>query len=280
LSLEQRASGARRIHKVHIDAGLHSKAMSQGQQTSLRMTVSVILPVVDETDSLRETVDILLADNSEDISEILIIVCGKTKAASLAAAEELRARWPHLIQVRSQIRPFLGGAMRDAFEWATGSHVLMMASDLETEPRTVKDLIARARQNVDIVTATRWRSKGGFQGYDPLKYRLNWIFQAILRLLYGSNLSDFTFGFRIFRARWVKTIHWTEVRHPFLLETILKPLRLGAQVLEIPTTWRARVEGESHNPFSQNFVYFRTALKIRFTPKAELIETSNSSQNA
>ena len=235
------------------------------------MTVSIILPVIDETDSLRETVEILLAENSKDVSEILIVVCGKTKPASLATAEELRVRWPDLIQVRSQVRPYLGGAMRDAFEWASGSHVLMMASDLETEPRTVKELIAGARQDVDIVTATRWSSQGGFRGYDPLKYLLNWVFQVFMRSLYGATLSDFTFGFRIFRARWVKTVEWTELRHPFLLETILKPLRLGARVTQIPTTWKARVEGESHNPFSQNFVYFRTALKIRFTPKDQLL---------
>jgi len=251
--------------------------MIEGQQQATKepvatpLTVTIILPVIDETDSLRETVDILLAENSKDISEILIIVCDKTKATSLAIAEELRVRWPNLIQVRSQIRPYLGGAMRDAFEWATGSHVLMMASDLETEPRTAKELIASAQQDIDIVTATRWRSQGGFRGYDPLKYLLNWFFQVFMRLLYGSTLTDFTFGFRIFRARWVKTIQWTELRHPFLLETILKPLRLGAHVIEIPTTWKARVEGESHNPFSQNFVYFRTALKIRFTPKDELL---------
>jgi glycosyltransferase involved in cell wall biosynthesis len=243
----------------------------RNQPLQAPLTVSVILPVVDETDSLRETVEILLAENSQDISEILIVVCGKTKTTSLATVEELRGRWPDLIQVRSQCRPFLGGAMRDAFEWATGSHVLMMASDLETDPRTVKELIARARQDIDIVTATRWSSGGGFRGYDPLKHLLNWIFQIFLRLLYGSILSDFTFGFRIFRARWVKTIEWTELRHPFLLETILKPLRLGARVMEIPTTWKARIEGESHNTFLQNFVYFRTALKIRFTRKDELL---------
>ncbi|MBV8810169.1 MAG: glycosyltransferase family 2 protein [Acidobacteriaceae bacterium] len=248
-----------------------------GEASQAPLAVSVVLPVMDETDSLRQTVEVLLAENSNDISEILIVVCGKTTQPSMAVAEGLRARWPDMIRVRSQQRPFLGGAMRDAFEWSSGSHVLMMASDLETEPRSAKDLIAAARRNIDIVTATRWSSQDGFQGYDPLKYTLNWIFQILLRVLYGSKLSDFTFGFRIFRARWVKDVQWTELRHPFLLETILKPLRLGAQVMEIPTTWKARVEGESHNPFSQNFVYLRTALKIRFTPKEKMLRNKGLS---
>jgi glycosyltransferase involved in cell wall biosynthesis len=243
----------------------------KNEPAQLPFTVSVILPVIDETDSLRQTVEILLAENSQEISQVLIVVCSNTKPKSLATAEELQVRWPGLIHVRTQQRPFLGGAMRDAFEWATGSHIVMMASDMETDPRTVKQLLTAARQDFDIVTATRWSSRGNFRGYDPFKHLLNGIFQVFLRLLYGSTLSDFTFGFRVFRARWVKTIQWTELRHAFLLETILKPLRLGANVTEIPTTWTARTEGQSHNRFLQNFVYLRTALKIRFTPKHELL---------
>jgi glycosyltransferase involved in cell wall biosynthesis len=69
-----------------------------------------------------------------------------------------------LLQVRFQQRPFLGGAMRDAFDWASGSHVLMMASDLETDPATVKKLIGKAKDGYDIVTATRWRGGVGFRG--------------------------------------------------------------------------------------------------------------------
>ena len=199
------------------------------------MTVTAILPVTDETTSLRKTVEVLLAENRREISEILIVACHRTTPAALAVAEELGRQHAGLIQVRFQQRPFLGGAMRDAFEWASGSHVLMMASDLETDPATVKELIAKAKDGYDIVTATRWKSGGGFRGYNPLKRFLNGIFQAIFRVFYGTTLSDLTYGFRIFKREWVRTIAWEELRHPFLLETILKPLRLGARVIEIPS---------------------------------------------
>ena len=239
------------------------------------MTVTAILPVTDETTSLRKTVEVLLAENRREISEILIVACQRTTPAALAVAEELGREHAGLIQVRLQQRPFLGGAMRDAFEWASGSHVLMMASDLETDPATVKELIAKAKDGYDIVTATRWKSGGGFRGYNPLKLFLNGIFQAIFRVFYGTTLSDLTYGFRIFKREWVKTIAWEELRHPFLLETILKPLRLGARVIEIPSPWRARTEGESHNPFWRNFVYFRVALKTRFSNKRRLLKTNS-----
>ncbi len=235
------------------------------------MRVSVLLPVMDETASVKETIRILLDENSQTISEILIVVCTRTTPESLAICEALEREQPALIKLRWQKLPFLGGAMRDCFDWATGSHVLMMASDLETDPRTVKDLIAAAETGFDIVTATRWTQRDGFHGYDPLKYFLNWTFQQIIRLLYGTNLSDLTFAFRIFRTKWVKNIRWEELKHPFLLETVLKPMRLGASIAEIPAVWRAREEGVSHNTFWQNFVYFRIAVKTRFTARRRLL---------
>jgi glycosyltransferase involved in cell wall biosynthesis len=128
------------------------------------MTVTAILPVTDETASLKETVEVLLAENRREISEILVIARQRTTPAALAVAEELGREQGGLLQVRFQQRPFLGGAMRDAFDWASGSHVLMMASDLETDPATVKKLIGKAKDGYDIVTATRWRGGVGFRG--------------------------------------------------------------------------------------------------------------------
>lgn len=235
------------------------------------MQAAIILPVIDETISLQKTVEILLAENAPDLSSILVVVCGKTTPAAMAVAEKLAAQHPELIQVRQQKRPFLGGAMRDAFEWATGTHVVLMASDLETDPSKVKELIAKAKEGYDIVTATRWQSQQGFQGYSPVKRMLNWVFQKIFGILYGVSLSDLTYGFRIFKIEWVKKIEWEELRHPLLLETVLKPLRLGARVVEIPCVWQARIEGESHNTFLQNFLYFRIALKTRFRAKQQLL---------
>jgi glycosyltransferase involved in cell wall biosynthesis len=238
------------------------------------LRVSVILPVIDETSSLRKTIDILLTENQRDLAEILIVTCGKTTVDALAVCRDLAREYPALIQVRAQNLPFLGGAMRDAFEWATGSHVLMMASDLETDPATAKDLIAAARQGFDIVTANRWIRSGAFHGYNPVKKWMNLIFQKMFGLLYGTRLSDLTFGYRIFKTEWVKKVEWEELRHAFLLETLLKPLRLGAQVAEVPTVWWCRIEGASHNQLLQHYAYFRIGLKTRFRSRRDLRKTA------
>jgi len=69
----------------------------------------------------------------------------------------------------------------------------------------------------------------------------------------------------LFPAKIVKNILWEETRHPFLFETLIKPLRMGVDVIEIPATWMGRLEGESQNNFFRNFMYVGIGLKTRLT---------------
>jgi glycosyltransferase involved in cell wall biosynthesis len=235
------------------------------------ISVSIIMPVMDETVSLRETVDIVMNENRpEDIHEIICVVSKFTKPGSLRVCEELAVAYPKLVWTRQQVKPYLGGALQDAFAWSTGSHILLMASDLETDPHAAKALIDEARTGCDIVATTRWKKDGGFAGYNPVKLMANWLFQKTIGLLYRTNLTDLTFGYRIWRTETLRGHQWQELRHPFLLECLLRPLLRGASSKEISVKWKARKEGESHNPFWRNFLYFRIALKLRWQAKNQL----------
>jgi glycosyltransferase involved in cell wall biosynthesis len=247
--------------------------MSVYPATAVFKSASVILPVINETESLRQTVDMILERSRSDVSEFIIVVCKKTTPESLAVVDRIRSELGALVRVHWQSLPFLGGAMREAFDLATASHVIMMASDLETDPACVPKLVATAKAHPDaIVTASRWHG-GGFVGYSRVKLVANWVFQKVFSALYGVALSDMTYGYRIFPTRLVQAIRWDELRHPLLFETLVKPLRLGVQVFEMPAVWRARQDGESQNTFLRNFEYFRTGIRCRFAPKHTLLKT-------
>jgi hypothetical protein len=237
-------------------------------------SATIVLPVMNETTSLEETVRIILRDVKEQTKEILIVVCSRTTSEAMATVNRLSRSHGAIIRVHSQKLPFLGGAMREAFDLASGSHIVMMASDLETDPGAVKTLIANAELSPSaIVTATRWRTGGGFHGYSKIKLLCNWAFQRFFSLLYGVQLSDMTFAYRIFPATLVRSIQWEELRHAFLFETLVKPLRLGVPVIEIPSGWTARTEGKSQNTFLLNFLYFRTGLKTRFASRQSILKS-------
>jgi hypothetical protein len=238
-------------------------------------SVTIVLPVINETHSLKKTVEILLAECAQEISQFVIVVCKKTTPESLAICQQFKDSDPARFLIHHQTLPFLGGAIREAWELGKSSHVVLMASDLETDPTSVKDMIAWAKRRPDaIVTASRWTQSGQFQGYNLLKLLLNKVFQSFFSILYGTKLSDMTFGFRIFPRSVIQKIEWEEVRHPFLFETLIKPLRLGIPVVEVASKWAARDEGESQNTFFRNFDYFRIGFKVRFQSKSEILRRS------
>ncbi len=237
--------------------------------------VTVIIPVVTETDSLDETARILKETSDADISEVLVVVCDRTTPESLARCKALHAQFGDRLRIHNQGLPFLGGAMREAFDLATASHVIMMASDLETDPALVPAFIEVAKKRPDVVvTASRWAAGGGFSGYGPVRVAANWVFQRLTSLIYRTHLTDATFGYRLFPTALVQAITWEGLRHEFLLETVLKPLRLGVDVVEVPTFWKPRREGESQNSLSTQARYVGTLLAERFKPPSAILRSA------
>ena len=246
-------------------------------------SVTIILPIINETHSLEKTVDVIAATcDPHDIKEYLIVYCKRTTPESLAVARRIAGRLGGMCTLYEQKMPFIGGAMREAFDLARGSHLVMMSTDMETDPDLIQTFIAEARKHPDaITTASRWISGGGFEGYSRPKLLLNWVFQRMFAFIYGSRLTDLTYAFRIFPTALVQAISWEELKHPFFLETAIKPLRLGVSVQEVPARWKARTQGESQNAFWHNFAYFRIALRVRFRPRHRILrQTRETLQRA
>ena len=78
-------------------------------------SVTVILPVMNETTSLDQTVRIILRDARDTLRELLIVVCRQTTPQAMTVVERLQRELGDLIVVHRQQLPFLGGAMRFAF---------------------------------------------------------------------------------------------------------------------------------------------------------------------
>ena len=234
-----------------------------------KLAITFVLPVLSETDSLATTVRTIDRVAGEHLHEMLVVVAEGTTAESMAVVRRLAEERPDTVRIHRQRLPRLGGALREAFEQSAGSHVMLMAADLETDPESIPQLIERMQEGRwDVVAASRWLPGGGFEGYGRLRTGLNWLFQRSFRLLYRTKLTDLTFAYRLYRREILTGIRWEELGHPFLLECLLKPLRLGARVTEVSCRWRRRSEGTSAGSFRQMLAYVPLALRIRFASKA------------
>ena len=236
-----------------------------------KLAITFVLPVLGETDSLATTAETIVRVAGEHLYEMLVVVADRTTPESMAVARRLADQRPETVRIHRQRLPRLGGALREAFEQAAGSHVMLMAADLETDPELIPRLIERMQEGRwDVVAASRWLPGGGFDGYGRLRTVLNWLFQRLFRLLYRTALTDLTFAYRLYRREVLSGIRWEELGHPFLLECLLKPLRLGARATEVPCRWRRRSEGTSAGSFRQMLAYVPLALRIRFTSNKQI----------
>ena len=222
-----------------------------------------MLPVYSETETVRQVVDWLRDNLAGRLEEILIVLSPRSKPASQAVCREIEAADPRVRLHIQQRNPGLGHAVREGLERARGDVVLLMDSDGEMENATIPRLIASMLgENCGLVVASRWIEGGGFSGYSPVKYALNWGFQQVFRILFGTRIHDLTYGFKLMRAELAHGIAWEGTLHEIACETTLKPIRLGVRVAEVPSRWTARTQGVSKNTFLRNFRYVATALRV------------------
>lgn len=226
--------------------------------------LTVILPVIDETLCINKTVNILLKNNFSEIKKIFFVLHkDKTKKISESICKKFIIKDKKRFKILYQKKKLLGGAMQDAFKKVNTSHCLMMSSDLETDPLSVKKMIRFSKKNPEkIITASRWIKKNQFQDYGKIKIFANYIFQSTFSFLYGVKCTDLTFGFRIFPVNVIKKIKWEMLNHSFLFESIIKPIKKGVGVIEIDSSWKKRKEGKTNNVFMNYFWYVYIGIKV------------------
>ena len=238
---------------------------------------SVMMGAVTETDPLRETVlQILRLTPHEDLKEIIIGYSQHVTPESLAVVRELAAMDTDVpIVTFMQKRRGISGLV-DMIEAARGSHCILVASDLAQDLSIVPRMIEEAKKDGGvIVSASRWLDGCNFYGYGRIKKLVNRAAQIFLKVLFGSNITDFTNPVQIVPTEVYQSIEFENEGFPILIEMVLKPLRLGFRFSEIPTNCYARKQGKSNNSFRQTAQYFTTALHVRFMKKEAILKADS-----
>ena len=137
-----------------------------------------------------------------------------------------------------------------------------MASDLETNPYELKNMIKVSKKNPKyIISADRWIGQKGFSNYGMIKFLANFFFQKIIRILFRYEILDFTFAYRLYPKKALKGYKIKELRHGFALEILLNPIRKGFKVITLPAKWKKRIEGSSSITINSYFSYLRVLFR-------------------
>ena len=237
-------------------------------------SVTIIVGATDESRAMTQTIETILhLCAPEDIAKIIPVRSQNAAPGCIAAISAMEKAHPGKVHGMVQTRPHIGGAIRDGFDAAQSSHIMLLPGDLAIGLACVPEMIRCAKEKpATIFKTSRWLQKNSFHGYSPLRRVLNGLAQVFLRLLFRAKITDLTNPVQIMPTSLYRSIDWQELNFPFLEELILVPLRLGTAFEEIPAQCYGRQEGKSKNSAHQTALYLRTALRVRFSLRKKLMK--------
>jgi dolichol-phosphate mannosyltransferase len=210
--------------------------------------VAVVLPTYNEA----ENIDRLLRELRSIVPEArLLVVDDASPDGTGRLAEACAAELGSIDVVHRAVKDGLGNAYRFAFERVIGEGfdvVVTMDSDFSHDPQVIPRMLDAIESGSDVVVGSRYVPGGGTRDW-PLHRRLlsRWG-NVYTGWILGVGVRDCTSGFRAYRASALAAIHPETTRadgYAFLTELMVRSVRQGARVVEVPIVFVDRRYGTS-----------------------------------
>ena len=178
-----------------------------------RLNISVVVPLYNEEESLRELVAWIdrVATASKLSYEVIMIDDGSSDG-SWAEVEQLKVKYPAVKGIRFARNYGKSAALYCGFAEAEGEMVITMDADLQDSPDEIPELYRMImEEGYDLVSG--WKKKR----YDPANKRLpSKFFNWTARVVSGIKLHDFNCGLKAYRRRVVKSIEVYGEMHRYI----------------------------------------------------------------
>jgi glycosyltransferase involved in cell wall biosynthesis len=209
------------------------------------MKLSVVMPIYNESATLRPVVQGVLSSNPDIAIELLCVDDGSTDASRQILQELERQHAPALRALWQSRNMGKGAALRRGIQEATGDFVIIQDADLEYDPTEYPLLLAPLLQNkADVVYGSR------FMGGRPHRVLYFWhsVGNHILTLMSNAltdlNLTDMETCYKAFRREVIQNIPLQEDRFGFEPEITVKIAKRRLRVYEVGISYSGRTYEE------------------------------------
>ena len=151
-----------------------------------------------------------------------------------------------LVLVKNDVGRGVVGAIRTGFNHVETGPVLVVMADLSDDLSQVDQMLEYYRQGYQVVVASRYMPGGRLLDAPPLKGAMSRMAGLTLHWFRRIPTRDATNAFKLYDSRVLKnmTIEST-AGFELNLELTVKAFLADCRMIEIPTTWRGRTQGES-----------------------------------
>jgi dolichol-phosphate mannosyltransferase len=204
------------------------------------MLLSVVVPVFNENDTLRELHRRLAAVLPAGDHEVVLVDDG-SRDGSWNVMRELAAADPAVRLLRLSRNFGHQAALTAGLDAARGDAVVVMDGDLQDPPELIPDLVARWREGFDVVYAVRAERVGE----NRLRLLSIAIFYKLLRRISGDDIPENVGDFRLMSRRVVEALKAMPERARFLRGMTSW---VGFRQVGVEYSRDARFAGESKYP--------------------------------
>jgi glycosyltransferase involved in cell wall biosynthesis len=222
---------------------------SKGAVATKEVYLSVVVPLYNEEESIREVTDKIVQACSrfEFAWEIVYVDDGSTDL-TWQLIEQLKSSVENLHAVKFRKNYGQTSAMVAGFEYARGEIIVTMDGDLQNDPSDIPKLIEKLNEGYDIVSGWRKDRKDSYSRVLPSK-----IANRIISSTTGVRLHDYGCSLKAYRAECIKPLRAYGEMHRFL--PALASMT-GARITELPVMHHPRKFGVSKYGFNRIFKVF------------------------
>lgn len=222
------------------------------------MTLSVVIPLFNEQESVAPLVSQLLASLRplQEPFELVLVDDGSSDGTA-KALEELSQSTPELVAVLLRRNYGQTAAMAAGFDASSGEEIVTLDGDLQNDPADIPLMVHKLREGYDLVSG--WRH----QRQDAALSRLlpSLVANRLIARVTGVRLHDYGCSLKAYRREVVTDMNLYGELHRFLPALAFIE---GARITEVKVNHHARQFGRSKYGIDRTFRVLMDLLTVWF----------------